>query len=107
MVLAPAAKRNVHFPKAKGGEGVPQARRRSARPVSTLHSDRRFGRCLRLACNALEKTFAEAKVKNCSGYFGFDAFAAEFCTLEARDEGGRPVARHIHKAVSLADIDAA
>ena len=59
------------------------------------------------ACNALEKTFAEAKVKNCSGYFGFDAFAAELCALEARDEGGRPVARDIHKAVPLADIDAA
>jgi hypothetical protein len=54
-----------------------------------------------------KKTFAEAKVKNCSGYFGFDAFAAELCALEARDEGGSPVARDIHKAVPLADIDAA
>lgn len=107
MMLAPAAKRDVHFPKATGGKGVPQARRRSARPVSTLHSERRFGRCLRFAGNAPEKTFAEAKVKDCSGYFGFDAFAAELCALEARDEGGCPVARDIHKAVPLADIDAA
>lgn len=63
-----------------------------------------------IACVCLqspESTFAEAKVNNHSSHFGFDALAAELCALEARDEGGRSVTRNIHKAVPLADIDAA